>query len=106
MQKVLIVVGLFNFYNITSNDILIENDHWVLTKKNLMLYFEYIKSKYNVQQKINPTKTKKCDLVNQINLMIHSSNIQIDINTHLKKNGSNIKQDVIIKSEKTIKPKT
>ena len=48
MENLLVVVGLFNFYNIVSNDVIIEKKHDILTKKNLLIYSEYITKKYNI----------------------------------------------------------
>ena len=45
MENLLVVVGLFNFYNIVSNDVIIEKKHDILTKKKFVDIFGVHKKK-------------------------------------------------------------
>ena len=84
MENLLVVVGLFNFYNIVSNDVIIEKKHDILTKKNLLIYSEYITKKYNISSQHVFKKKTVSSLIQSMNVVINSANIQIEIDTKLK----------------------
>ena len=68
MENLLVVVGLFNFYNIVSNDLIIEKKHDILTNRNLLIYSEYITKKYNISSQQIFKKQTISSLIQSINV--------------------------------------
>jgi hypothetical protein len=103
MENILVVVGLFNFYNVVSNDIIIETKHEILNKANLLLYTEYIIQKYHLSDNAFQKHKVIKKLIENINIAIHSANIQIDIDTKIK-SGDIDPASISITTEKRITP--
>lgn len=105
MENLLVVVGLFNFYNIVSNDVIIEKKHDILTKKNLLIYSEYITKKYNISSQQVFKKQTISSLIQSMNVAINSANIQIEIDTKLKA-GELDPSSINITTQQNIRKKT
>ena len=104
MENLLVVVGLFNFYNIVSNDLIIEKKHDILTKRNLLIYSEFITKKYNISSQQVFKKQTISSLIQSINVAINSANLQIEIDTQLKA-GELDPSSIHITTEQKIKKK-
>jgi hypothetical protein len=104
MENLLVVVGLFNFYNIVSNDLIIEKKHDILTKRNLLIYSEFITKKYNISSQQIFKKQTISSLIQSINVAINSANLQIEIDTQLKA-GELDPSSIHITTEQKIKKK-